>query len=874
MIYRAKRSLLVFYMVIFVLMIAPVLWTPRPLAAGSTTTSSDYEYTSESGETTITYYGGPGGAVEIPSELGGFPVTGINPSVFANKELTEVTIPESVTDIGAWAFAGNELTSVTIPAGVTAIHTYTFANNKLTDIFMGSQVTLIDDYAFYINQLTYFVAPAELITIGELAFSDNMIEYLYLGQKLETIEPVAFGWNQLSSVTVPSSVTSIASEAFAGNPLHSATVPASVLYFGEYALGPPSSSVTIYGQPASVAASYAHEYDHVFVAAVAGDFVYTVQSDQVTISNYLGRPGGVVIPAAITSLPVTAVGDMGESWDQSFTGKGLTSVHIPNSITRIGTMAFAQNSLTAVTLPPSLSELGDYAFAFNQLTSIEIPSTLTQIRGGAFTANQISTVEIPGSVTCIGEAAFFNNKLTHINIPDNVTTLEHSAFGSNLLTSARLPSGLTHLPSYLFYNNKFTEFTIPDGIVHIGEYAFYSNQLANLHLPGGLEHIGFAAFMYNDLTDIRIPSGTRQIDQWAFRYNPLSSAVIPSSVSSMGENVFMQEAVPPADLTIYGQLDTTACMYAEAYGHTFVPSLSRLAGSNRYSTAVALSQQGFPEGADVVLLARGDNFPDSLAGVSLAHQLEGPILLTASGALTPVSKQEIQRLGASRVIILGGTGAVSTDVETEVQSISGVSTVDRLGGANRYETAAMIAAEMILPDAPTVFMASANDFPDALSAAAYAAQMGVPILLTGQNSLPAATKTSLSTLAADQVMIVGGTAAVSDHVLNELNTLGLATMRISGTNRYLTAVELANQFLSNENELFIATGLNFPDALAGGVLAARKHSGILLVSGAHSTLPGSVSTFISTHGIKSVTILGGTGAVSGGIETNLLLMLD
>ena len=161
----------------------------------------------------------------------------------------------------------------------------------------------------------------------------------------------------------------------------------------------------------------------------------------------------------------------------------------------------------------------------------------------------------------------------------------------------------------------------------------------------------------------------------------------------------------------------------------------RIAGSNRYTTAVQVSQKGW-ETAGTVVLARGDSFPDSLAGIPLAYQLDAPILLTHSNRLPAETRAEILRLQADKVVILGGTGAISAAVEAELRAMGLV--VERIGGSNRFETAIQIAEKMGSFD--TAFLVSGLDFPDALSAASYAAQRGYPILLTGSGALNQATQ--------------------------------------------------------------------------------------------------------------------------------------
>jgi putative cell wall-binding protein len=303
--------------------------------------------------------------------------------------------------------------------------------------------------------------------------------------------------------------------------------------------------------------------------------------------------------------------------------------------------------------------------------------------------------------------------------------------------------------------------------------------------------------------------------------------------------------------------------------------VDRLAGANRYSTAVSVSQMGWTDcrgGANTVILAVGTNFPDSLAGVTLAYKLNAPILLTTKDSLPASTRSEIQRLSAHRVIILGGVGAVSAAVASDLLTIPGVTEVERIAGDNRYDTARLIAMRSEL-DYNGIYLASGLDFPDALSAAAYAAQKGRPIMLNGKTTLSGSVKALLNAKPEiTLVMIVGGTGAIAESVVTELNTLypEITVQRIAGANRYDTSLALA-AYLWNEGgkDVFLATGNNFPDALAGGVLAAKYNSGVLLVRNTAQTVPGSIQTFIQENTITSGLILGGTSAVSTGLQNDL-----
>ena len=156
-------------------------------------------------------------------------------------------------------------------------------------------------------------------------------------------------------------------------------------------------------------------------------------------------------------------------------------------------------------------------------------------------------------------------------------------------------------------------------------------------------------------------------------------------------------------------------------------SFQRLSGSNRFATAAAISQEGWSS-AETVFLARGDNYADALAGVPLAHALNAPVLLTATAKLPEVTRAELVRLGAKKVYILGGGGAVSPEIEAILALELGLDT-ERLSGANRFATAAEIARRLALLTNPDkAIVVYGNNFPDALAAAPHAAAKGLPIL--------------------------------------------------------------------------------------------------------------------------------------------------
>lgn len=288
------------------------------------------------------------------------------------------------------------------------------------------------------------------------------------------------------------------------------------------------------------------------------------------------------------------------------------------------------------------------------------------------------------------------------------------------------------------------------------------------------------------------------------------------------------------------------------------PVITRISGPDRFATAVEVSKSGW-EQAETVILARADDFADALAGVPLAYKLGAPILLSGPKALHSGIKGELVRLGAGKVLLLGGTGVISEAVAGELREMG--LQVERISGRDRYATAAAIAARVAPNGADTVLAVSGLDFPDALAAASYAAISGRPILPVS-NRIPAPIQESIESLGVRHTLVVGGPAAVSDDLLKALP----GATRVSGADRYATAVALAEHFGLVSDEVFVAGGLSFADAITGAVLAARRGCGLLLVG---NTVPPEVAAFLSESDIVRITVLGGPAAV----DTDLVKLL-
>lgn len=193
--------------------------------------------------------------------------------------------------------------------------------------------------------------------------------------------------------------------------------------------------------------------------------------------------------------------------------------------------------------------------------------------------------------------------------------------------------------------------------------------------------------------------------------------------------------------------------------------VTRVSGADRYATAAQLTSQ-YEAGRDRVFLVSGEDYPDALAAAAVAGAQQEPLLLTRPGSLPAATAQELERLAPGEVVVVGGPTAVSDTVAAEAAAHS-AGEFRRVSGTNRYETAAAVAEEFSADLTPG-YVASGQDYADALVSSAIAARDGVPVVLTPTDRVAAGTAQALDHLSPDNIFVVGGPSAVSDAVADEL----------------------------------------------------------------------------------------------------------
>lgn len=288
-------------------------------------------------------------------------------------------------------------------------------------------------------------------------------------------------------------------------------------------------------------------------------------------------------------------------------------------------------------------------------------------------------------------------------------------------------------------------------------------------------------------------------------------------------------------------------------------TVDRLSGQDRFEVAVSVSKKGWSTGSNTILLVNYQAFADALSASPLAYKLNAPILLTNPDKLNAKTEEEIKRLNASKVVIIGGTGSINQNVVSRITSLG--KTVERIGGKDRYEVAYKVSQK--LSPSGKIVISNGTTFADALSISPYASKHEYPILLTTKDRLPYFTERAIQEKKPQQTIIVGGTGSVSSQVESQLTN----PLRIGGKDRYEVAVNIAKRFNPTATKAGISNGSTFADALTGSVLAAKQNMPLLLTQS--SSIPTTTKTYINQSSLVSFTIFGGTGSVSNTVVSQL-----
>ena len=286
--------------------------------------------------------------------------------------------------------------------------------------------------------------------------------------------------------------------------------------------------------------------------------------------------------------------------------------------------------------------------------------------------------------------------------------------------------------------------------------------------------------------------------------------------------------------------------------------VKRLAGDDRYETAIKISKDNF-KSADTVVLASGTNS----AASSLATSKSAPILLTKRNEIGKNVFDEIKRLNANNVIVVGGKVSISEKVVSDLKDKN--ITVKRLAGDNRYETSYEIAKELLKSNkAKEAIIVNGFKNVDALSVSSLATKENLPILLNDGNRLSKDIKNIVEDSNIKKMYIIGGRTSLPRRIEDNIKALDIEYERLAGEDRYETSSKIAKYAYENSDKVILASGENSIDALAAGVLTKMEKAPMLLVQ--KRRIPKSISNRIEESKAKKFLLIGGEKTISDRVK--------
>ena len=297
------------------------------------------------------------------------------------------------------------------------------------------------------------------------------------------------------------------------------------------------------------------------------------------------------------------------------------------------------------------------------------------------------------------------------------------------------------------------------------------------------------------------------------------------------------------------------------------PETGRIDGRDRIETAINISRENYNK-AKTAIVVRHDLFPDSMTASVLAKLKDAPILLNPTDKLDSRVADEIKRLGAEEIIIVGGQSSVSEKVREDLKAFDSDKNVERIAGADRYGTSEMVAKRVvgITGKKNTAVVASGQVFPDALSVGTFASRDGYPILLVKKDSVPSQIQNAIKDLDINKTYIAGGTNTISKLTEAKLPNV---VERMAGNTRYETSVAIAKSKFGASKEAYIASGEEFADALVISPVSGKYNRPTLLVSTKEAN-NGPVRSYIKDSKISKLTAIGGQRYVPSSVIDNLV----
>jgi putative cell wall-binding protein len=294
--------------------------------------------------------------------------------------------------------------------------------------------------------------------------------------------------------------------------------------------------------------------------------------------------------------------------------------------------------------------------------------------------------------------------------------------------------------------------------------------------------------------------------------------------------------------------------------------VTRVSGADRYEIAARIARLTAPGTADVVYVASGATYPDALSAGPAAVHRDGVLLLVSPTSLPAIAAAALTALAPSTVVVVGGTASVSEAVYAAIAAAAPGATVSRIAGADRYEVSRAVTRSAFAAPTAGVFLATGQSFPDALSAGGLAGKIGFPVLLIDGTlrALDGSTARVITDLDARSAIIMGGEASVTASIATTIGRT-LNVTRAGGADRYAVSVAANELIYQDYSTVYLATGANFPDALAGGVLAGSTNAPLFVVPS--TCIPRGALRQMEAGGTRKVVLLGGPASLTESVAS-------
>ncbi|MFQ9980464.1 MAG: leucine-rich repeat protein [Finegoldia magna] len=454
------------------------------------------------------------------------------------------------------------------------------------------------------------------------------------------------------------------------------------------------------------------------------------------------------------------------------------------------------------------------------VTSLELPKKVKRIEKDAFRSNNIKNVDFPNTLEFIGGTAFNGNRLEKVYLPDSVTDVEGGAFSLNQITEVRISPNMKKIAGGTFSRNiKLQKLVIPEGVKVIEGSAFQGAPLKQLTISKTVEEIKDRAFTGHQLEELTIPGNVKKIERQAFAHNikwkRLKKLTLEEGIEEIGDSAFRFSLLKEVNLP---------------------KSLKKLSDA-----AFKDAETTDKKHVVVKLYTKNKKHLEFNNEKSLKNQ---------------------------KVIFNENSVEEIKDTDTLKEIFKKIPST-RIAGRNRQLTAVEV-SKTLFQKADTLIITSSDKMVDSLASSAYGVGIKAPTLLVDKDKISNEVLSEIKRLNPSKIIIAGGKLSISQKVENQIKELGIKQQRISGHDRFETAVKLGEQVRANstnKKEIILVNGFNNIDALTAGSLAAKLNIPILITQS--DQLNEITEKAIKDWGIEKVTIIGGKTQVSETLKAKL-----